>query len=468
MQLILIVQVSIALLAGELSGTLTEGVLLGAIALAAAPLLVLAQGALLARLAHRGMDRGSRRGVEVCYAAAGWSGWQVAALLACAATSGLPSALGRSVGGVAVPVAFLLAIVASAAAGYATLWTVERRVRESSILRELDAHAPVHPMPSRGAFVLAQARAGLVPMLAPLVVPVAAGELAHALATRFDPPFADQARLAGGVSGALLLFVLVPVIVPVLLGLRRLAPGPLRDDLEALAREARVEVREIWVWPTDGLVANAAVMGVLPRLRCVMLSDCLLECMPREQVRAVMAHELGHVARRHLPWMLVVVLACWIAATALATPLVSAAAERLAAAEGAPSIDEVAHAASLVRDGSVLALGLLAFGFASRRFERQADSFAVQLLSGREGSAAATPAAIDAMVGALGSVALLNHVPPARHSWRHGSIEWRQRYLRRLAGARLAGLPIDRFVAVMCLASACVVVGGIAAGFAPF
>ena len=468
MQLILIVQVSIALLAGELSGMLADDALLGALALAAAPVLVLVQGALLALLAHRGMDRGSRRGVEICYSAAGWSGWQVAALLACAATSGLPAALAQRLGGIASTAAFLVAIVASAVAGYATLWSVERRVRESSVLRALDAQAPVHPMPSRGAYVLAQARAGLVPMLAPLLVPVGASELAHAIAMRVDPEFAEQARLAGGVAGALLLFLLVPVLVPALLGLRRLAAGPLRDDLESLARDAKVEVREIWVWPTDGLVANAAVMGVLPRLRCVMLSDCLLECMPREQVRAVMAHELGHVARRHLPWMLVVVLACWIAATAFATPIVGAAAERILAGDGASSVDRLAQVASLVRDGLVLAMGLFAFGFASRRFERQADSFAVRLLSGREGSETATPAAIDAMVGALGSVALLNHVPVARSSWRHGSIEWRQRYLRGIAGARLAGLPIDRLVAALCIASACVVIAGIAAGFMPF
>ena len=467
MQLILIVQVSIALLAGELSGMLTDDALLGALCLAGAPLVVLAQGALLARMAHRQMDRGERRGVELCFASAATVGWKVALLLAAAATSGLPAALGEAVGRFAVTAAFLLAIVASAVGSYAMLWPVEKRVRESSLLRELDAQAPVHPMPSRGAYVLAQARAGLIPMLAPLLVPVAASEIAHMLADRFAPARAEEARLAGGIVGAVLLFLLVPLIVPPLLGLRRMAAGPLRDDLQSLARDAGVAVREIWVWPTDGLVANAAVMGVLPGLRCIMLSDCLLECMPREQVRAVMAHELGHVARRHLPWMLVVVVACWIALTLVATPLVQALAERYAVDADASSVNEIAQAAVLLRDAAVLALGLLLFGYASRRFERQADTFAVQLLSGREGSPVATVAAVDAMVGALGSVALLNHVPPARSSWRHGSIEWRQGYLRGIAGLELRALPIDRLVAALCWTSLLVAGAGIALGFMP-
>jgi hypothetical protein len=43
-------------------------------------------------------------------------------------------------------------------------------------------------------------------------------------------------------------------------------------------------------------------------------------------------------------------------------------------------------------------------------------------------------------------VALLNHVPPDRPSWRHGSIRWRQEYLLGLAGAPHARLPIDRTI----------------------
>ena len=467
MQLILIVQVSIALLAGELAGSLPLGAWVGAAVLAAAPALVLVAGAVLAAAAHRGMDRGERRGVERLYAVQGLMGWPVTLALATAACSALPRGLAPALGNGGVAVVFMASAVVAALLVHATTWSVERRVRESSLMRGLDGLTPLHPMPSLASYVLAQARAGLLPMLVPLVVPVVLSEAARTAAGHLAPDFVDAARIAGGVAGALLLFVLVPLIVPPLLGLRRLGPGPMRDDLESLAKHAGIGVREIWVWPTDGLVANAAVMGVIPGLRCVMLSDCLLECMPREQLRAVMAHELGHVVRRHLPWMLAVILACWTLAGMIIAPLAQELFERVAAGVPESGLEAAAHTAGLLRDGAVLVAGLFIFGFASRRFERQADTYAVQLLSMREGRDDATPEAVDAMVAALGTVALLNRVPPARGSWRHGSIAWRQDYLRALAGRAHGALAIDGMVAALRWGALAVVGAGIALGVLP-
>jgi len=468
MQLILIVQVSIALLVGELAGSLPITAGWGTMCLLLAPVSVLLHGAILSAYAHRGMDRGSRRGVELLFASNGRIGWQVCLLLALAAGSGLPETLASLAGWALVSILLLVTAIGSTLLVYATTWSVEKRLRESSIVRGLDALAPVHPMPSRAGYVLAQARAGLVPMLAPLVVPITLGELSRQLALLHWPDLAEQARLAGGMAGALLLFVLVPLIVPPLLGLTRLSPGELRDDLEALARGAGVGVREIWVWPTDGLIANAAVMGVLPGLRCVMLSDCLLESMPRPYVRAVMAHELGHVAHRHLAWMLAVILGCWTVASGAITPVAQHLAEEFAQANAAVSEESIVQVASLARDAGVLVLGLLLFGYASRRFERQADTYAVQLLSRGEGATAATAPAVEAMIGALGSVALLNHVPPARPSWRHGSIAWRQDYLRAITGERLDAMPIDAFAAVLRWGALAVVAAGALLGIFPF
>jgi Zn-dependent protease with chaperone function len=180
-----------------------------------------------------------------------------------------------------------------------------------------------------------------------------------------------------------------------------------------------------------------------------MLSDALLEGMPRQQVRAVMAHELGHVVRRHLLWLLVVILGCWTVAAVSMQPIAELAYDWLSARASEETAGSIAQSTVLLRDVAVLAAGLLLFGFASRRFERQADTFAVQLMSRGEGSAEATRGSVDAMVSALGSVAYLNHVPPERPSWRHGSIAWRQAYLRSIVGERLDALAIDGLVAVM-------------------
>ena len=57
-----------------------------------------------------------------------------------------------------------------------------------------------------------------------------------------------------------------------------------------------------------------------------------------------------------------------------------------------------------------------------------------------------THRAAASMAGALETVSRLNGIDPARHTWRHGSIRWRQRHLADLVGRPVERLPIDRSV----------------------
>ena len=463
MQLALIVQLSIALMAQQLGGALPLGPWAGAAIALCGPLTALALGHVAARRALGRMDRREAGAAERFFAFNARMGWIVAVFLFLAASTELPfafeAAFERAFGGIVVG-AFLLGcgIAGSFAANW-NGWLVESRIREATIIGTLDKSRPLHEFPSRGSYVLAQARAGLAPALLPLLVPIALSTVAKWGARLYAPEHESIAELGGAVLGVLVLLLLIPVLIPPLLGLRRLAPGEMRDDLAHLASTAGIGVREIWVWPTDGLVANAAVMGVFPRLRCVMLSDALLENMPREQVRAVMAHELGHVARRHLAWMLPVLLGCWILGALIADPAVRSVYGMFAEAANrgdfgdadTSELQSIVQAIALVRDAAIVVLGLVIFGFVSRRFERQADAYAVRLLSVESGTATVSPAAVSAMTGALTSVAFLNHVPVDRPSWRHGSIHWRQRYLHSLAGAPVGTLGIDRLVTAICL-----------------
>ncbi|MFW5652710.1 MAG: hypothetical protein ACOC0P_01590, partial [Planctomycetota bacterium] len=95
-------------------------------------------------------------------------------------------------------------------------------------------------------------------------------------------------------------------------------------------------------------------------------------------------------------------------------------------------------------------LTLVGLGWCSRKFERQADAFAAQHLSG--GGIRGTEnvpisiEAVTAMVSALQLVAELNHIPVKRRSWRHGSIASRQRYLYSLVKKPCRQVSIDRTV----------------------
>jgi Zn-dependent protease with chaperone function len=197
----------------------------------------------------------------------------------------------------------------------------------------------------------------------------------------------------------------------------------------------RVKVRELLVWGTHGTMINGAVMGFVGPVRYILLTDALLESLPQVQVEAVMAHELGHVKRRHMIWLGVAA----VSAITLAQLGIDAGVG-LVWGEGALSLDAVQAGVALV---SLLA-GLAVFGFVSRRFEWQADAFAVQHLSGA-GPTVSEEAAV-AMAGALESVARLNRIPREKFTWRHGSIGTRQRKLVALAGQRADRLAVDRHV----------------------
>ena len=61
---------------------------------------------------------------------------------------------------------------------------------------------------------------------------------------------------------------------------------------------------------------------------------------------------------------------------------------------------------------------------------------------------------VHVMTEALRHVAELNHVDARKRSWRHGSILWRQNYLRSLVGLPADRLAIDRQVFWIKVASA--------------
>lgn len=89
---------------------------------------------------------------------------------------------------------------------------------------------------------------------------------------------------------------LYPVVVdPLFNDFRRLEEGELRRDTLELARRADVQVGEVYVMDASRrtTAANAYVAG-LGATKRVVLYDNLLEGFPPDEVRVVVAHELGH------------------------------------------------------------------------------------------------------------------------------------------------------------------------------
>ncbi|MFQ5415098.1 MAG: M48 family metallopeptidase, partial [Phycisphaerae bacterium] len=253
-------------------------------------------------------------------------------------------------------------------------------------------------------------------------------------------------------------FLIAPLLLCRIWRTVPLNDGPVRTRLEAVCRRIGLRCRGILVWKSDGMVINAAVMGVAAPVRYVLLSDGLLETMSEPQIEAVFAHEAGHIRHRHLQHFLVFALVGWLFVAGF-TELI---ARGFGAVDGAPGLSFVTiQGVGVVVTAIVWGVG---FGWVSRRFERQADVFGARCVApdaaachmpcsvhidddttlDGSGRLCATGAAIFA--SALDRVATLNAIPHDERSWRHSSIGSRMRFLTNLANDPQRAAQFDRLV----------------------
>jgi STE24 endopeptidase len=250
---------------------------------------------------------------------------------------------------------------------------------------------------------------------------------------------------------------MAPALVRIAWPTRPLPAGPLRDRLEHLSRRVGFRCTDILVWDTNQVIVNAGVTGALPFFRYVLLTDALIENLGPHEVAAVFGHEVGHIAHRHLMYFGFFVVGS-LGALGLADQVLEPVLGALPAslltvvpdwAAGEETLGLLLRGALVL--GVVGIYFLLAFGYVSRRFERQADVFGCRAVScgldncpphaDFDGSAASgpdpstlalCPVGIRIFVNALSTVALLNGMRPGAWSWRHGSILRRIDFLESL------------------------------------
>lgn len=79
------------------------------------------------------------------------------------------------------------------------------------------------------------------------------------------------------------------------------AGSELTSIISKLCKSARTEIAGVKIWNTfKEPVPNAAVSGVLRNFRYVFVTDYLLKTLSIEEVKAVVAHELGHFRLGHI------------------------------------------------------------------------------------------------------------------------------------------------------------------------
>lgn len=295
---------------------------------------------------------------------------------------------------------------------------------------------------SRASYVLFQLRQKLALVFLPVFLLLTLKEL-----SRLFPDMGPQWQgiINGiGIATVLLVFAAMPWIVRLALGLKPLPPGPLRQRLEAVSQCMRFRCGNILVWNTRLGMANAMVIGIVPWIRYVVLTDRLLEEFTPEEVEAVFGHEIGHIRHRHMQYYFGFLTASVLVLGWLGC-LYQADWQALLGMEKSNK-----YLADLPLVGVLLGYIIVVFGFLSRRCERQADVFGCRTVScsqadcsghedgldPRERGRGLCATGIDTFIRALEKVALVNGIsrdrPGFLQSWQHSSIARRVEFLQRV------------------------------------
>ena len=174
--------------------------------------------------------------------------------------------------------------------------------------------------------------------------------------------------------GVVTTYVTPIVLDPLFNKFTRLPDGPTRSAVFEMAREAGVDVGQVYVMDASRrtTAANAYVTGI-GRTKRVVIYDNLLEKFSPGEVRLVLAHELGHVHYRDVPHGLLYLL--------IVAPFGMLAAARLG--ERMAPRDSLGTAAAV--PAVVLAIGIMAPAITtisnqlSRGVEQRADQFSLEI-----------------------------------------------------------------------------------------
>ena len=176
-------------------------------------------------------------------------------------------------------------------------------------------------------------------------------------------------------------------------------PGPQRERLDEVAEAAEFQPRDIRLWRTGDLMANAAIVGYTPKGRTVLFSDQLLSLLNTRELCAVYAHEIGHARRGHVTVFLCWTLGFFFLGDYAARETMDAYGVWFGACAGL----------------AALLAWFFSFGWLSRRFELDADLFSLQ-----------TVRDLPALVSALERVGGRDR---EASGWRHFGVGPRVRFL---------------------------------------
>ncbi len=279
---------------------------------------------------------------------------------------------------------------------------------------------------STSGFLLSNIKTNL-----PIVLPWLALSLSYDLLALLPfPGLADFLHSETGEYASFLLFLLLILILfpPIVRRLWNCTPfpeGPLLDHLQNFFKQQNFSAK-VFLWPLfEGRVITAGVMGIIPGLRYVMITPALLEHLTLDELDAVMAHEIGHIRKKHMLLYLLIISGFSVLAGFILEPFTFFLLSRdwyysLLTYTGLTAENMLTVIMAIV----VLTLMILyfrfLFGYFIRNFERQADLHVFEAIGSSK-----------SIINAFEKIAILSGNIRDLPSWHHFGIGQRVDYLEK-------------------------------------
>ncbi|MGD9073857.1 MAG: M48 family metalloprotease [Desulfobacteraceae bacterium] len=222
------------------------------------------------------------------------------------------------------------------------------------------------------------------------------------------------------------LMIFLPQLIQYWWGCRPFKPSEKVKEVKGFLREKGLKYRELMRWPIfEGKMMTAGIMGIIPRFRYILITDALMEVLSLEELKAVVAHEMGHAKYRHLLLYIFFFLGFMVLVLGLFNledPGLYILFLEYLFIRSSKTLS--GHTFLVIYGLSVLAIILVYFrfvvGFFMRNFERQADLYS-----------AATMGSPRPTISSLEKIALMSGKSRELPSWHHFSIKERVDYLWR-------------------------------------
>jgi Zn-dependent protease with chaperone function len=224
----------------------------------------------------------------------------------------------------------------------------------------------------------------------------------------------------------LLTAILAPAMIRIFWRCKPLADNPDHRRIAALSDRAGVKFAAILQWPLfGGRMLTAGVMGLVSRFRYLLVTKALLQLLTPEEVDSVIAHEIGHVKKKHLYFYLFflggyMLLSFSILDLIIYVIVYSRPVTVIMETIGQDRTGATTLLFSLTSIVLFLVYFRYIFGFFMRNFERQADTYVYTLFNSAE-----------PLISTLRKIAYLSGQPADKPNWHHFSIGQRIGYLEK-------------------------------------